>query len=195
MTAPAETLPHERKRLLDIFELQAGAGPYDERPIVLAHIDPQLHLSCNDRPQPFYLICAKDTMLVALGGEARVEFKDSSVHWHRMLPGDFVYVPAGTPHRIVPSEPSLHLRYKALRPGREGVAWYCERCGTLRHRIEWDESTIPQDGYSRSCRWYAQNLAGQPCPTCALPAPELALDGIRWDAIAAALRNEAQTAS
>jgi hypothetical protein len=191
MTASTEVFALDRKRFLDIFELQADAGPYDEQPIVLAHIDPQLHLSRNYRLQPFYLICAKDAMLVALSGEARVEFKDSAVNWHHMLPGDFVYVPAGTPHRIVPSEPSLHLRYKALRPGREGVAWYCERCSSLLHRIEWDEATIPQDGYARSCRWYAENLAGRACPTCALPAPELALDGIRWDAIAAALRNEA----
>jgi hypothetical protein len=191
MTASTEPFSLDRKRFLDIFELQAAAGPYDEAPIVLAHIDPQLHLSRNDRPQPFFLICAKDTMLVALSGEARVEFKDSAVNWHPMLPGDFVYVPAGTPHRIVPSEPSLHLRYKALHPGREGVAWYCERCGTQLHRIEWNETTIAQDGYARSCRWYAENLAGRACPVCALAAPELTLEGIRWDAIAAALRTEA----
>ena len=175
MTAPAEAPVIERKRFLDVFELQGDAGPYDERPIVLAHIDPQLHLSRNDRPQPFFLICAKDTVLVALSGDARVEFTDSSVNWHRLLPGDFVYVPAGTPHRIVPSEPSLHLRYKALRPGREGVAWYCERCGTVRHRIEWDAATIPQDGYARSCSWYAEHLEGVACATCGLEAPPLAL--------------------
>ena len=37
------------------------AGPYDEFPTFPPGIDPQLCLSRNDRPQPFYLICGKDS--------------------------------------------------------------------------------------------------------------------------------------
>ena len=52
-----------RKRAFNIFQQAREAGPYDEYPVLPAEIDPQLHLSRNDRPQPFFLICERDTVL------------------------------------------------------------------------------------------------------------------------------------
>src|SRR6185312_11278829 len=92
-------------------------------------IDPQLHLSRNRVKQPFFLICEQDTMLAQMSGEARVEFRAGPVRYFDMTVGDFVYVPAGTPHRIVPKTESVHLRYKAEKPGLEAVAWYSEATG------------------------------------------------------------------
>ncbi len=47
--------------------------------------------------------------------------------------GDFLYVPGGTPHRIVPTEPSIQMRYKASHPGLEAVAWYSDRTQRKSH--------------------------------------------------------------
>jgi hypothetical protein len=191
MTTEAAPAIVARKRFFNVLEIGDTLGAYDELPLILAHIDPQVNGSRNIKPQPFFLICEKDTVLTALSGDAWIEFRDSTVLRQRFLTGDFCYIPAGTPHRIVPTEPGLHLRYKARAAGREGVAWYCETCAKVLHRIEWDTAVVsPQDGYARACRYYAANVAGKPCATCATPAPELDLAGTRWDEIAAALQNE-----
>src|SRR4051812_24014843 len=102
-----------RKRMLNTFKEAEAAGPYDEYPVLPADIDPQLHLSRNDRPQPFFLVCEKDTVLVQMAGRARVELRESSVLWWDVVPGDFLYIPGGTPHRILPDGVTVHYRYKA----------------------------------------------------------------------------------
>jgi len=185
----------ERKRYLNILPMAEGARSYDERPVLLEHIDPQLYLSRNAVAQPFFLICEKDTVLAAMSGDAIVEFRECSVLEHRLTPGDYVYVPAGTPHRIVPRMPSLHVRYKALVPGLEGVAWYCDGCNTERYRTEWHTAEIlPQAGYAAACRYYAESIAGTPCMKCGDVAPALDLGDIRWDAVADALRKQPKAA-
>src|SRR5437868_1496435 len=92
----------ERKRMFQVFKEARKAGPYDEFPVLLEEIDPQVYLSRNDRPQPFFLICEHDSVLVQMSGEGMVELKDAPVLYYTTEPGDFVYVPAGTPHRVVP---------------------------------------------------------------------------------------------
>jgi hypothetical protein len=180
-----------RKRFFNVLELENELRAYDELPLILKHIDPQIHGSRNGNPQPFFLICEKDTVLVAMTGDAWVEFRDTTVLRHRFLGGDFVYVPGGTPHRIVPSTPGLHLRYKARDAGREGVSWYCERCSAVLHRIEWDTAgTLSQDAYGKSCSYYAEAVAGKPCAACGALAPALDLEGTRWDELAVALADE-----
>ena len=179
----------ERKRFLNVYPAAQDAQSYDERPLLLDHIDPQMHVSRNAISQPFFLICDKDTVLTALSGDAIVEFHDCSVLHHRLGAGDWVYVPAGTPHRIVPREPSLHVRYKARVSELEGVAWYCEECGTQRDRTEWNASDVlPQEGYAHACRHYAAAIEGTKCAKCGTPAPKLDLSDVRWDALATALR-------
>src|SRR5262252_2071864 len=63
-----------RSRALSIFQEAKAAGPYDEYPVLPPDIDPQLHLSRNDRPQPFFLICEHDCVLTQMSGRATVLF-------------------------------------------------------------------------------------------------------------------------
>jgi len=43
----------------------------------------------------------RDTVLMVMSGEGRVEYEDASVNRHSYEVGDHIYVPAGVPHRIV----------------------------------------------------------------------------------------------
>jgi hypothetical protein len=179
----------ERKRYQNVLDAAPRAGAYDEQPIMGVALDPQVHLSKNAIPQPFFLICEKDTILVSMSGDATVEFRDCDVLRQRLLAGDYVYVPAGTPHRIVPKTSSLHLRFKARDAGLEGVAWYCDRCNAVLHRIEWDTAeALPQEGYAVACDYYQAEIAGRPCSACSQAAPALDLTGMRWQELAPAIR-------
>ncbi len=178
-----------RKRAFNIFQQAREAGPYDEYPVLPPEIDPQLHLSRNDRPQPFFLICEHDTVLAQMSGRATVIFKDANVLRFALTAGDFVYVPAGTPHRIVPETESIQIRYKPRDAGWEGAAWYCERCGAELWRSEWNTAEqISQDGYWRSCQAFNDDSAQRTCAGCATVADKIDLGAFRWREIAAELR-------
>jgi mannose-6-phosphate isomerase-like protein (cupin superfamily) len=171
----------ERKREAFIFQAAAELGPYDEYPVLAPGIDPQLHVSRNDRDQPFFLICDHDVVLVQMSGRARVRMMDSPVMWEDLEPGDFFYVPARTPHRIEIIEPSVHVRYKAAAPEVEGVAWFCESCGSEVRRMEFDLTTeLPQEGYARACDEFNASEDRRRCPTCATVHEPADLTGIRW---------------
>jgi 3-hydroxyanthranilate 3,4-dioxygenase len=171
----------ERKRMLNAFKEARAAGPYDEWAVLPASVDTQVHLSRNDRPQPFYLICDHDTVLAQLSGEALVEFREASVLAHRLEPGDHVYVPAGTPHRITPRTESVQLRYKGRTPILEGVAWYCERCGAEVWREEWElGEEAPREGYRRACTAFNANPERRVCPTCGAAHRPVDLTGLPW---------------
>jgi 3-hydroxyanthranilate 3,4-dioxygenase len=178
-----------RKRQVNVFDDAREAGPYDEFPVLPPDMDPQVHLSRNDRPQPFFLICQHDTLLAQMAGEAVVEFKDVPVLYHTLSPGDYVYVPAGAPHRIVPRSASVQLRYKAREPGLEGIAWYCPGCGAEVAREEWDTAEeLPQDAYWRACQTFNAEATRRVCRGCGAQHPPLDLTGIRWPEVAAAIR-------
>ena len=156
-----------RKKTFQTFREAKKGGPYDERPMLPDEIDVQLHLSRNDRPQPFYLICEKDTLVAQLSGSGRVEFKGTDVRGFALEPGDYVYVPAGAPHRLVPEGECVHVRYKAHRPGLEGVAWYCAKCDGEIHREIWDTAaTISQDAYAAACGRFNADTALRTCKAC-----------------------------
>lgn len=141
-----------RKNRFDTFKEAPQRGSYDEFPMLELGIDPQVHLSRNTVPQPFFLICEQDTVLAQTAGEARIEFRDSSVNYFNTALGDYVYVPGGTPHRIVPKTESIHLRYKAADPGLEAVAWYSST-GEEIARVTWDcADELPQEAYLRASR-------------------------------------------
>jgi 3-hydroxyanthranilate 3,4-dioxygenase len=181
----------DRRRMLNAFKAGAELGPFDEFPVLTAGINPQVHLSRNDRPQPFFLICERDCVLAQQSGTARVYFKHSSVLWHDVAPGDMVYVPAGTPHRFVPITESLVARYKAEPAGLEGVAWYCDGCGEELERVEWDTSQeLPQAAYARATRSFNAEVGRRTCGTCARVHPPVEVDGLRWEAIAAELQGQ-----
>jgi 3-hydroxyanthranilate 3,4-dioxygenase len=108
-------------------------------------------LSRNSVAQPFFLICQQDTIVTQMSGSARIEFRHSPANYFDMAIGDFVYVPGGTPHRLVPSTESIHLRYKAAYPGLEAVAWYDGHDEVA--RVTWDcAEELPQEAYLRACR-------------------------------------------
>jgi hypothetical protein len=166
------------------------AGPYDEFPTFPPGIDPQLCLSRNDRPQPFYLICEHDTVIVHMSGSGRVMFKGGPVNYHVLEPGDFVYVPARTPHRIVPATESVQYRFKPEHPGLEGLAWYCERCGSELWREVWDTAReLPQEGYLRCCRRFNDEAALRTCKVCGDVHEAIDLAPYRWAEIAAQIRS------
>ena len=126
-----------REHMFLTFVEAANSGPYDERPMLPADIDLQIHLSRNDRPQPFFQICQHDTVLVVMAGKGRVQFKDSSVLYHHYEAGDFIYVPAGTPHRIVPDTESVHYRYTPrVRAGGGGLVLSKLRRAPMARRLE-----------------------------------------------------------
>jgi len=180
-----------RKQRFAAFDEAINRGPYDEYPMLPAGIDPQICLSRNDRPQPFFLICEHDTVLVNMSGKGKVEFPDGPVRYHPIEPGDFVYVPSGTPHRVVPDEECVQMRYKAEQPGLEAVAWYCEECGSEIIRDVWDTaSEIPQEGYLRACQKFNQDPAARTCVKCGSEHVEIDLTPYRWEAVAAEVRED-----
>lgn len=179
-----------RKRMLHTFKEAADCGPYDEYPVLPPEVDPQLHLSRNDRPQPFFLVCEKDCVLIQMSGKGKVEFRDSSVLWQAMVPGDFIYVPARTPHRILPEETSVQYRYKARLAGLEAVCWYCPECGKRIALDAWDTAIeLPQTGYLRAVREFNADAARRRC-ACGYEHPVIDLAPYRWEQVAEELKND-----
>lgn len=177
-----------RKNRFDTFQAAPQRGNYDEFPMLELGIDPQMCLSRNSVAQPFFLICEQDTVLAQVSGAARLEFRNSSINYFNMVDGDFVYVPGGTPHRIVPKSESLHLRYKAEFPGLEAVAWYPEKSDEEISRVTWDcAGELPQEGYLRAC------LAFNADPKMRTGAngtvlPQIELSPFRWADVAKEVR-------
>ena len=124
-----------------------------------------------------------------MAGEGRVEFKGTSVQHHHYCAGDFIYVPAGTPHRILPTTESIRYRYKLSESKLEGVAWYCEECGTEIHREVWELGEAqPQDGCLRACEAFNATASYRSCPDCEATHPQIDTQGTRWAKLANADR-------
>jgi 3-hydroxyanthranilate 3,4-dioxygenase len=168
------------------------AGNFDERPMLPDTLDLQIHLSKNNRPQPFFLICEHDTVLMAMSGEGRVEYKDASVNYHSYEMGDHVYVPAGVPHRIVPATESILYRYKLPESELEAVAWYCDGCGRELYREDWEiAAELPQEAYLRTTRAFNADRSRRTCSGCGTVHPEIDLAAFRWAEIAQEIKAEA----
>ncbi len=181
----------ERTKIADLFSVAEKAGPYGELPAPPADFDPQIHVSRNDRVQPFFLTCERDTVLTTLGGEGQIEFRDTNVLHFRVAPGDFVYVPAGTPHRTRPEGPMVQFRYKALDPGSEVVSWYCPECDVELWRREFDASNeIPQRVYLEATEEFNGNDELRRCAQCNGVHPVVDISGTHWAEIAAWLEAE-----
>jgi hypothetical protein len=180
-----------RKKTFQTFKEAAKTSAYDERPLMPDAIDIQIHMSRNDHPQPFFLICEKDSLLCQMSGEGQVEFKDTTVNAHPLIPGDYIYVPAGAPHRLIPDGTNVTLRYKAQNPGLEGVAWYCESCGDELFREVWDTATeISQDAYLRVATGFNADADQRTCSDCGNVHQPIDLTGYRWSEIAQEIREE-----
>lgn len=178
-----------RKNRADLFAEATSRGNYDEMPILELGIDPQLHLSRNEVAQPFFLICEHDCVIAQMSGSARIEFRDASVNYFDLVLGDFVYVPGGTPHRLLPREASVHLRYKADDPGLEAVAWFSEATGKEISRVTFDCATeLPQDGYLRACTLFNETPSMRACPATGTVLPPIDLSPFDWQALADDIR-------
>ena len=156
-----------RKKTFQVWREAAKTGAYDEMPMLPDDKQVQVHLSKNDRPQPFYLVCGKDTLVSLMSGVANVEFSGTSVDRFALTPGSFVYVPAGAPHRIVPRETSVIMRYKQMHAGLEGVSWYCDNCDAEIYREVWDTAaTLSQLKYDEVSSRFAADAALRTCRDC-----------------------------
>lgn len=183
-------MPLPRKKTFVVFNEAPKLGPYDERPMLPDAVQTQVYLSRNDRPQPFYLICEKDTLIAVFAGTGTVHLQLSSVRSFPLEPGDHVYVPAGTATRLVPSTESVIMRYKAQHPGLEAVAWYCESCETELFRHTFDTAkTSSQHGYLDGCRAYNDDPARRTCSDCGREHPAVDLAGYRWEELASQLES------
>jgi mannose-6-phosphate isomerase-like protein (cupin superfamily) len=180
--------------MLHTFKAAQEIGNYEDVPVLPAKVDPQLHMSRNAVAQPFHLICGKDTVVVQMSGAAEMYLKDSSVNRFTMTVGDHVYVPAGTPHRIVPSDESVQLRYKARSAGLEGVAWYCPGCDRELHRVEWDTAeTVSQQAYYDACVAFNEDDSLRHCSGCGAHHPRIEMAPFTgWQPLAEQLRTELQ---
>ena len=181
----------DRRRMLNAFVAASELADFDEFPVLTEKSDLQVYLSRNTVPQPFFLICEKDCVMAQLSGTARMEFRESSVNRFAMGPGDMVYIPAGTPHRVTPHTESVQLRYKPRENGLEGVAWYCESCDAEIQRFEWDtNTTVPQAAYLASCEAFNGDPALRTCPSCSAAHPEVDYSAPNWARIAEELESE-----
>ena len=177
--------------MLHAFRAAREVGSYDELPVLPESIDFQVHLSRNSIAQPFFLICEHDTMVAQLLGEGRIEFQLSNVLYHTLEPGDHVYVPAGTPSRLIPEGECVQIRYKPQHAGLEGVAWYCERCRTELWRYEFATAEeLPQHAYKRACEQFNAEVSRRVCSNCGWEHPTLELRDMRWEDVARSLEME-----
>jgi hypothetical protein len=181
--------------MLHTFKAAQEVGNYEDVPVLPADVDPQLYMSRNAVAQPFYLICGKDTVVVQMSGTADMHLKESSVRRFHMAVGDHVYVPAGTPHRVVPSEEGVQLRYRARSAGLEGVAWYCPGCDRELYRSEWDTAeTVSQQVYFDACVAFNDDESLRHCPDCGAQHPRIDLEPFScWLPLAQHLRDELLT--
>ena len=181
-----------RKRITFFtFKEAAARGPFDDYPVLPAEIDPQLHLSRNDRVQPFYSVCGKDTVIVQMAGSGRVEFRDASVNYFEIDVGDFVYVPAGTLHRIHPDGENVTYRYRARLPGAESLVWHCEACDAELYRSDYDgDRILVQAAYADACDAYNGSAALRTCKACGHAHSEIDVSAFHWRDIVAELAGE-----
>jgi hypothetical protein len=176
----------ERKKTLNVFkEAEHAWGSYDDYPVGPSGTDPMPHLSRNRVAQPFFLISEADHVLIHMAGAGAIEFREP-LERMELTPGDAVYIPAGTPSRVLPAGEVLQLRLKAEPPARESVAWYCERCGACVDRralpagiaqAEYHAAVLAFNATSRTCACGAVHAVAE-------------LGDTAWPAVAAALREE-----
>jgi 3-hydroxyanthranilate 3,4-dioxygenase len=182
-------------RPVQTFAAAPAAGNYGEMPVLGAEIDPQLFLSRNDKAQPFFLICQKDTVLVQMSGRGRLEFPSGPARYFSMEVGDFAYVPGGLAHRYLPEGASVQYRYKAREAGLEACAWHCGACGAEVARRTFDTgSVLPQEGYAEACDWFNADPARRKCAGCGTVHAAVDTGGTRWRELAAQIKAEANAA-
>lgn len=180
-----------RKNSFNIFREASKLESFDEFPMLRPEVDPQLTLSNNSVDQPFFLVCEKDSVIAQASGKAQVIFHDGPVRYFDLVPGDFVYVPGGTAHRVLTREPGNQLRYKAREAGSEAVVWYCDNCSAEVDRHSWSAGEhASQAGYLTACERHNGETARRTCSQCGHSHSAVDLAAFRWRAIAEALAQD-----
>ncbi|MDF7775600.1 hypothetical protein P1X14_10110 [Sphingomonas sp. AOB5] len=177
-----------RKNKFNFVKEAERLQSFDEFPMLRPEIDPQLHLSRNSVDQPFFLRCAKDSVIAQPMGASRIEFADGPTRYFDTEPGDYVYIPAGYTHRVLTSSPGILVRYKAREPGSETVLWLCPNCGQEigRHEIDGDTGPV-QAGYADACDTFNGSPAARTCTACSLEMQPIDLSPFRWREVAHAI--------
>lgn len=182
----------ERSRFQNVFGTARKIGEWEERAVTPSFADPQIHVSRSTGAQPFFLICEKDTVLVQASGSAHVELRLSGMRHTAMAVGDVLYIPGGTACRVEPLEEAVTLRYKAMAPGLEAVAWFCPSCDGEVWRHEFDAEARPvQAGYLEGCEAFNADPARRTCGTCETALPAVELTPYRWAETVVELDEEA----
>jgi 3-hydroxyanthranilate 3,4-dioxygenase len=177
----------ERRKTLNVFREAARTwGSYDDFPVAPAGIDPGPHLSRNQVAQPFYLVTARDEVLVTMSGEGEIWFKDPARTVMAVGPGDVAYLPARIPAKILPHGELRQVRLTGAPPFTEAAAWYCDNCDAFMHRVEFT-AEIPQRSYWEAVMEYNADARYRTCPACRQVHDRAELGDIAWDAVAKAL--------
>lgn len=177
-----------RKNNFNILREARKLGSFDDFPLLRPEVDPQLHVSVNSVDQPFFLTGKKDMVLSQMSGRSRIVFAGGPVRYFDLVPGEFVYIPAGMPHRVLTAEDGIQVRYKAREPGTETVAWKCANCGSEVHSVSFDASSAPaQIGYQSACEAFNSDPALRKCHNCGTEADPVNLGTFRWPRVVEAL--------
>jgi mannose-6-phosphate isomerase-like protein (cupin superfamily) len=176
-----------RRRMLQAFEAAKSIGNYADIPVMPVDVDPQITLARNTERQPFYLAFEEDTVIALMSGRATVRLRDTNVNYWPMMPGDHVYVPAGTPHRFEPAEESVVIRYIGNDPAYRAAVFACENCGNELDRLEWKQN-LEVDAtaiYTEVSQRFNQDLDRRTCAVCSTVADPVPLERLGWAPVAA----------
>lgn len=171
-----------RRRMVQAFEAAKELGNYADMPVMPIDVDPQITLSRNSERQPFFIAFEEDTVIALMSGRATVRLRESNVNNWPMIPGDHVYMPAGTQHLLEPSEESVLIRYIGNQPAYRAAVFACEKCGGELYRLEWQQD-LEVDAiaiYSEVVRRFNSNSAVRTCQVCGTTAEEISLDQLGW---------------
>jgi len=124
-------------------------------------------------------------------GHSRVEFTEGPTRYFDTEPGDFVYVPAGTAHRVLTTREGIILRYKARDFGEETVLWFCPECQAELYSHHIAEGQPVQAGYAAACEAFNASEQARTCDHCGHLHPPVDITPFRWNAVAEALLADA----
>lgn len=171
-----------RRRMLQVFQAAKEVGNYTDMPVMPVDVDPQITLSRNSERQPFFITFEEDTVIALMSGAATVRLRESNVNSWSMVPGDHVYVPAGTPHLFEPVEESVLIRYIGNEPAYRAAVFACETCGEELHRLEWRQDLEVEAVaiYSEVARRFNEDSAIRTCRACGATAAEISRERLGW---------------
>lgn len=171
-----------RRRMLQAFDAAKVIGNYADVPVMPVDVDPQITLARNTERQPFYIAFQEDTVIALMSGRATVRLRDTNVNFWPMIPGDHVYLPAGTPHRFEPSEESVVIRYIGNDPAYRAAVFACETCSAELDRLEWKQD-LDVDAiaiYTEVARRFNADLEHRACANCGTVAEEISVERLGW---------------